>query len=84
MLLRTVSLNSTVSWLTMPVSARSDGERDLARVDAVEQDAPCGRLVEARDEVDERALPRPARAHERDDLALRAAKLTSRSTGSSS
>ena len=24
MLFRTVSLNSTVSWLTMPVSARSD------------------------------------------------------------
>ena len=41
MLFRTVSLNSTVSWLTMPVSARSDAQRDLARVDAVEQDAPA-------------------------------------------
>ena len=45
-------------------------ERDVARVDAVEQDAAGRRLVEARDEVDERALPRPARADQRDDVAL--------------
>ena len=36
-------------------------QRDLARVHAVEQDAARGRLVEARNEIDERALPRSAR-----------------------
>src|SRR5205085_7265808 len=45
-------------------------ERDLAGVDAVEEDAAAVRLVEARDEVDERALAGAARANERDDASL--------------
>ena len=44
-------------------------ELDLARVDAVEGDAAVGRLVEARNQIHQRALPRPARADQRDDLA---------------
>ena len=66
-----MSLNSTVSWLTMPISDAQRRQRDLARVDAVDQDAARGRLVEARNEIDERGLPRSARADERDDFALR-------------
>src|SRR5262249_31330077 len=45
-------------------------QRDLARVHSVEEDASGGWLVEPRNEVDERALPRSAGADERDYLAL--------------
>src|SRR5437867_11500442 len=45
-------------------------ERNLTRVDAVDEDPSRGRLIEARDEIDECALPRPAGPDERDDLAL--------------
>ena len=45
------------------------GERDLARIDAVERDQAVRRFNEARNEIDQRALPRPARADERDHVA---------------
>ncbi len=47
-------------------------ERDLARIDSVQQDAASRRLVEARNEIDERALPRSTGPYEgRDRSATR-------------
>ena len=62
----------------MPVSARSDASV-ISRVSTPSSRMrPLGRLVEARNEIDERALPRAARADERDDRPLAApSKLTS-------
>ena len=59
MLFRTESLKRTVSWLTIPVSERSDGSLILARVDAVDEDRALTWLVESRNQIDERALPAP-------------------------
>ena len=62
------------------VLAHDAGERaqglepDLLRVDAVEENAAVRRLVEARNEIDERALPRSARSHECHDVATTRAK----------
>ncbi len=44
---------------------------DLAQVVAVDEDAPGGRVVEARDELGQRRLARAGRAHQRHGLARR-------------
>ena len=44
-------------------------ERHLADVDAVDQDAPAGDVVEAQQQVDEGRLPRPGRSHDADSFA---------------
>jgi hypothetical protein len=44
-------------------------QRDVAHVDAVDEDAAVLRVVEAGDQVDERALARAGRADDRDDAA---------------
>ena len=81
----TVSLRSTVSWLTTPMSARSERRLEPGERHAVEQDPTLGRIVETRQQVGERRLPRPGGPDERDHFALgnREARCRS-STGSPS
>jgi hypothetical protein len=65
---RTVSLKRNVNCVTTAMCAEAL-ERQVADVVAADRDATLGDVVEPRDEVGERALPAPAHAHERDDLA---------------
>ena len=69
MLAAMVSSNSTVSCVTMPICARSDAQRDVADVDAVDQDRAAGDVVEPRQQVDQRRLAGAAAADDRDHLA---------------
>src|SRR6187549_207955 len=48
---------------------------DLPRVDAVDQNPPTYRLIESRNQIDERALSRAARTYERNDLTLSRGKV---------
>ncbi len=69
MLLRTVSLKRKVCCVTMAMLRAQASERVVADVDAVDRDAALGHVVEARDEIGERALAAAAHADERHDLA---------------
>ncbi len=53
---------------TIATCWRSDAQRELAHVDAVEQHAPGGRVVEARDQAHERRLAGARRADDRHHL----------------
>ena len=75
MLLRTVSLNRTVSWVTMPTCARNEAESHIAHVIAVDQQAARGDIEKARQQMNQRALAGTARA---DDGQI-SPRLTSRS-----
>ena len=67
---RTLSWYWLKSWKTTPKRARR-ASVPVAKVAAVEEDATLGRLVEARQELDERRLARAVLADEREALALR-------------
>ena len=69
MLWRTVSLNSTVSWVTTPISERRLPERRSRMSTPSIVDAPGVRVEEARQQVDQGRLAGARRAHQRDDLA---------------
>src|ERR1017187_7393404 len=66
---RIVPPNSIVSCGTMAIWARKALLRDRAQVVAIDLNAAAGRIVEARDQVEQRALPRAAGAYQRQDLA---------------
>jgi hypothetical protein len=59
MLFRTLSLKRIVSWVTSADLPAQRSERRAADVHAVDGHAASRHVVEARDEVDERGLPRP-------------------------
>ena len=62
MLLRTVSLNRMVSWVTMAICERSEATRHVAHVVAVDQQPAAGDIEEARQQLHQRGLARSAGA----------------------
>ena len=69
--------NSTGFCVTSATERRSSASGDVAAVDAADQHPPGGRVVEARQQVQQRRLARARGAADGDDLAAAA---TSRST----
>ena len=69
-----VPLNRKASWGTMPICERSEWRGDVAQVVAVDQHAPGGRVVEARDELGQRRLAGAGGADQRDGLPGRHAQ----------
>ena len=69
MLLRTVSLNRKVCCVTIAICARRLASVYVADVDAVDGDASLRHVVEAQDQVGERALAAAAHADQRHHLA---------------
>ena len=66
--------NSIGSWKTTPILRRSDGQRQVADVDAVDQDAPLRRVEDAVQEAQRRRFARSRRADQRHGLAGRTSK----------
>ena len=67
---RSVSWYSLKSWKMTPMRARSSRSSQVAQVAPVEQDAPLGRLVEARQQLDEGGLAGAVLADQRQALPL--------------
>ena len=58
----------SVSCRTIAICARSDFLVICAQIAAIERDAPGSRIVESRDQTQERAFARAGSADQRDDL----------------
>ena len=58
-------------WLLRHISDRAPqhGQGDLPHVEAINEDGSRWRIVEPRQQADQRRLPRPGRAHDRERLA---------------
>ena len=65
----TVVSKRIVSCVTRPIWRRSEVELRVPQVDAVERDPAGRRVVEPREQADERRLPGPGRPDEGDGLA---------------
>ena len=65
----TLAGSSGFSWSTSAMCLRRSASLHRPQVVAVEQQRPAGRVVEARQEVQQRALADPAGPDERDHLA---------------
>ena len=65
MLLRRVSLKSTVSWVTTPIWERKRRQGGIAHVATINEQASRGDVKKTRNQVDQRALSRAARSHHR-------------------
>ena len=74
----TVPAKRKPSCGTIPSWRRSDSCVDVAQVDAVDRDAPLGRVVEAREQLRDRRLAGAGVADERDGRARRARRGRSR------
>ena len=61
MLLRRVSLKSTVSCVTTPICERSEDKSGIAHIAAIDQQASGGYIEETRDQMNQRALAGAAR-----------------------